>query len=201
MRHRDVHVPQGDAAGSATGRRRRSWRARGGGGQAPPVPGTRRRGGRRDAGARPPDGQKEALIWNYNITVRDAATKKNETLLSTDGSEGNAYEFGSIVWSPDSKKIAAYRVKPGYRREVHYVESSPEDQLQPKYSVNVYAKPGDALAFQQPVLFDVASKKQTDGRTTRCSRIRTESARFQWRKDSRARSRSSTTSAGIRCTA
>ena len=34
---------------------------------------------------------------------------------------------------PDSKKIAAYRVTPGYRRMVHYVESSPADQLQPKY--------------------------------------------------------------------
>jgi len=29
----------------------------------------------------------------------------------------------------DSKKLAAYRVVPGYRRLVHYIESSPEDQL------------------------------------------------------------------------
>ena len=66
-------------------------------------------------------------------------------MLSTDGSEGNAYELDSIAWSPDSKKLAAYRVRPGYRREVHYVESSPADQLQPKHSTIVYAKPGDVL--------------------------------------------------------
>ena len=132
-----------------------------------------------------PDGTKEALIWNYNITVRDAATKKNETLLSTDGSEGNAYDFGSIAWSPDSKKIAANRVRPGYRREVHYVESSPADQLQPKHSVNVYAKPGDALALPQPVIFDVASRKQLAIDNTLFPNPY-ELSRFQWRKDSSA---------------
>jgi dipeptidyl aminopeptidase/acylaminoacyl peptidase len=132
-----------------------------------------------------PDGTKEALIWNYNLTVRDAATKKGEIALSTDGSEGDAYEFGSIVWSPDSKKIAANRVRPGYRREVHYVESSPADQLQPKHTVNVYAKPGDTLALPQPVIFDLATK----------TRLTVDNALFpnpyglsnvQWRKDSRA---------------
>jgi hypothetical protein len=107
-----------------------------------------------------PDGKTEAFIWNYNISVRDTATKKDEVVLSTDGSEGNPYELSSIVWSPDSKTIAANRVRPGYRREVHYVESSPADQIQPKHSVNVYAKPGDVLPLPQPALFDVATKKQ-----------------------------------------
>ena len=132
-----------------------------------------------------PDGTKEALIWNYNLTVRDAATKKNEVALSTDGSEGNAYEFGSIAWSPDSKKIAANRVRPGYRREVHYVESSPADQLQPKHTINVYAKPGDALALPQPVIFDVASRTQLAVDNTLFPNPY-DLSRFQWRKDSRA---------------
>ena len=85
-----------------------------------------------------PDQKREALIVNYNVAVRDAGTRKAAT-LSADGSEGNAYQLSSLVWSPDSTKIAVYRVKPGYRREVHYVESSPEDQLQPKYSSIRYA--------------------------------------------------------------
>jgi dipeptidyl aminopeptidase/acylaminoacyl peptidase len=132
-----------------------------------------------------PDGRLEALIWNYNIAVRDAATKENQIVLSTDGSEGNAYEFASIAWSPDSKKIAANRVRPGYRREVHYVESSPADQLQPKHTVNVYAKPGDALALPQPVIFDVASKKASTLDNTLFPNPYALS-RFEWRKDSRA---------------
>ena len=73
-----------------------------------------------------------------------------------DGSEGDAYELSSIAWSPDSSKLAAYRVKPGYQREIHYIESSPEDQLQPKHSTRLYAKPGDRLDKEMPVIFDVA---------------------------------------------
>ncbi len=106
-----------------------------------------------------PDGKWEALINNFNVAVRQIGTH-TLTRLSTDGSEGNAYEMSSIAWSPDSNKIAAYRVKPGYRRHVHYVESSPEDQLQPKYSSIVYAKPGDVLDVDQPVLFLLDSKRQ-----------------------------------------
>ena len=146
------------------------------------------RGGQGDPAAQvrvSPDGRREAAIWNYNLVVRDAGTQKNEAVLSTDGSEGNAYELNTIVWSPDSKKIAANRVRPGYRREVHYVESSPADQLQPKHSVNVYAKPGDALAVPQPVIFDVDSKKSIVVDNALFPNP-FELSRFQWRKDSRA---------------
>jgi Tol biopolymer transport system component len=80
--------------------------------------------------------------------------------LSFDGSEGNYYTLASISWSPDSQHLAAYCVRPRYKREVHYVESSPADQLQPKFSTREYAKPGDALDIAQPVLFDVETKKQ-----------------------------------------
>ena len=80
-----------------------------------------------------PDKKWEAVVNNYNIAVRPVGSREL-TFLSTDGSEGNYYEAQSIAWSPDSTKLAAYRVRPGYRREVHYVESSPEDQLQPKHS-------------------------------------------------------------------
>jgi dipeptidyl aminopeptidase/acylaminoacyl peptidase len=132
-----------------------------------------------------PDGTREAAIWNYNVVIRDVTTGKNEIVLSTDGSEGDPYELRTIVWSPDSKRIAASRIKPGYRREVHYVESSPADQIQPKSSVNVYAKPGDVLALPQPAIFDIASKRE----------MVVDNALFtnpydlsplQWRKDSRA---------------
>jgi dipeptidyl aminopeptidase/acylaminoacyl peptidase len=130
-----------------------------------------------------PDGQWEALISNFNVAVRPAGAR-TATRLSTDGSEGNAYELSTIAWSPDSKKVAAYRVKPGYRRQVHYVESSPEDQIQPKNSSLNYAKPGDVLDFDQPVIFAVDSKRQ----------IVVDNALFpnayamsdlEWRKDSR----------------
>jgi dipeptidyl aminopeptidase/acylaminoacyl peptidase len=131
-----------------------------------------------------PDGKWEALILNFNVFVRTKG-KKDEAPLSWDGSEGNYYTFQSLAWSPDSKKIAAYRVRPGYKREVHYVESSPADQLQPKHSTREYAKPGDALDIARPVLFDVSSKRAIivdDGLFPNPYSL----SRPVWRADSRA---------------
>ena len=108
-----------------------------------------------------PDGKWEAIAENYNVIVRPAkGGRTSRIVLSTDGSEGNYYDMRSIAWSPDSRKIAIDRVRPGYRRLVHYVESSAEDQLQPKHSTLLYAKPGDVVDLEQPVIFDVASKSQ-----------------------------------------
>jgi dipeptidyl aminopeptidase/acylaminoacyl peptidase len=155
---------------------------------------------------RSPDGKMEAFVNNYNLAVRSVAPAAGErsesagpapggrsgsagsrtvTLLSTDGSEGGYYDPDSIAWSPDSKTIAIYKVRPGYRRYVHYVESSPEDQLQPKDSVMQYAKPGDVLDAEQPVLFDVASKKQTLVDNALFPNAY-DVTRLAWRTDSRA---------------
>ena len=106
-----------------------------------------------------PDGKWMAFIDNYNVAIRPFGGDRR-TALSTDGSEGNYYDGASIAWSPDSSKVVAYRVRPGYRRLVHYVASSPEDQLQPEHWAAQYAKPGDQLDLEQPVLFDVRSQKQ-----------------------------------------
>ncbi|GBC77273.1 Prolyl tripeptidyl peptidase [bacterium HR08] len=105
-----------------------------------------------------PDGRWEAFIRNYNVFIRPKG--KDEAIpLSYDGSEANAYTFASITWSPDSRRLVAYRVQQGYRRQVHYIESSPTDQLQPKLHAREYAKPGDVLDVAHPVLFDVEARK------------------------------------------
>ena len=106
-----------------------------------------------------PDGKLEAFVRNFNVVVRSLGSRET-TSLSNDGSEGDAYDPQSIVWSPDSKRVAAYRVRPGYRREVFYVQSSPEDQLQPKHSTLLYNKPGDVLDVGTPVIFDVTARTE-----------------------------------------
>ena len=154
---------------------------------APPEPTNGRGGGRaggRDggrgaisaspAGCISPDGKSVAFIQNFNVAVRAAAGSGASqigvggnggepayTMLTYDGSEGDAYQLMSIRWSPDSRKLVAYRRRPGYDRLVHYVLSSPADQLQPKDTSIFYRKPGDALDFVQPVLVDVAGRKSS----------------------------------------
>ena len=107
-----------------------------------------------------PDGRWLAFVENYNIYVR-SKDGKDKTDLSEDGSEGNYYALSTIVWSPNSKYIVAYRIRPGYRRLIHYVDAAPPDQLQPEYPTMVYPKPGDVLALPQPSLFDVAARRET----------------------------------------
>jgi hypothetical protein len=144
-------------------------------------------GGRRPRDESPrmsPDGRWEALVNNFNLVIRQPGTRAL-TRLSTDGSEANYYELSSIAWSPDSKRIAAYRVRPGYRREVHYIESSPEDQLQPKHSTLVYAKPGDVLDVDQPVLFLIDPKQQIIIDNTLFPNAYA-NGELVWRNDSRA---------------
>ncbi|MDE1147795.1 MAG: DPP IV N-terminal domain-containing protein [Azospirillaceae bacterium] len=106
-----------------------------------------------------PDGKWEAFVQNYNLVAR-RVSEAALTILSTDGSEGDFYDPETIAWSPDSAKLIAYRVRPGYRREVHRVLSSPKDQIQPEMRVQLYPKPGDAVDLEQPVLFHVAPARQ-----------------------------------------
>ena len=142
----------------------------------PPAPDTRVRVS--------PDGKLEAFVQNYNVVLR-AVGAREVTALSSEGSEGDAYDPQSIVWSPDSKHVAAFRVRPGYRREVYYVQSSPEDQLQPKHSTLLYNKPGDLLDQGTPAVFDVAARTQIVVDRALFPNAYAVSG-LEWRRDSRA---------------
>jgi dipeptidyl aminopeptidase/acylaminoacyl peptidase len=118
------------------------------------------------------DGKWEAIIQNYNLFLRQVGSKEPATPLSFDGSEGNYYTLSSIAWSPDSKRLAAYHTRSGYNRQVHYIVSSPLDQVQPKHYTTetlprsamgrMYRKPGDAVDIAYPALFDIATRKEIE---------------------------------------
>lgn len=107
-----------------------------------------------------PDSVWEAYIEDYNVSIRSMKSKKSYQ-LSYDGSQGEYYS-SYIKWAPDSKRFVTNRVLPGYKRYIHYVESSPDDQVQPKHSTREYTKPGDALTQNMPKLFLVGEKKMID---------------------------------------
>src|SRR5437667_262707 len=153
---------------------------RGGRGSSPPLRGSQED----DQPKASPDGKWEAFVKNYNVHVR-AKGSKDTVPLSFDGSEGNYYTPASIRWSPESPRRGVYRERPGYHRKIQYIESSPEDQLQPKYSTREYVKPGDALDIRQPVLFQVETRKQLLVENTLFPNPY-ELSPLTWRKDSRA---------------
>ncbi len=103
-----------------------------------------------------PDRKWSAYMRDNNIFIRSLEDNK-EYKLSHDGGIGEYYS-ASIRWSPDSKKLVAAKIRPAEPHMIHYIESSPIDQVQPKHSTYEYRKPGDAIPQQYPQLFDVETK-------------------------------------------
>jgi len=107
---------------------------------------------------RSPDGKWSAFIKDYNLYLRKIGNDE-EIALSSDGTEEDAYSE-RIYWSPDSTKLVTLRVEKGDEREIHLIESSPKDQLQPKLHTFSYAKPGDRISIRKPKLFDISCKRE-----------------------------------------
>ena len=148
--------------------------------------GRRGRGGPRpEAAAAPPDtsspdGKWDATVHGDNLYLKDMSTGK-ETPLTFDANPNRTYSRSAeadraiemnyetrdpvlptpeVFWSPDSRKLVAMRLRPGTARRVYLVQSSPDDQLQPKLDSYPYLKPGDDVPIRKPHLFDIESRKE-----------------------------------------
>ena len=104
-----------------------------------------------------PDGKGELYIRDFNVWIKENGTNK-EYQLSFDGAERDGY--GQVRWSPDSRTIFAMKQYEVDTRQILLAESRPTNQTQPNYRWIDYAKPGDALAQNIPVLFNVETKQQ-----------------------------------------
>src|SRR5205823_2901589 len=87
--------------------------------------------------SRSPDGKWTAFVKDANVYLRNGDGP--EVQLSTDGIEGNAY--GMLQWSPDSATLAAFRIGPGDRKEVHLIESCPSGGGRAKLQSRPYPLP------------------------------------------------------------
>lgn len=102
-----------------------------------------------------PDGRYRAFYQDHNLCL-ESLSDGEVRRLTEDGSEADAYG-GKCYWSPDSTRLVVLRTKKGGDRKVYYVESSPEDQLNPKLHSYDYLKPGDPIPIARPQLFNTRS--------------------------------------------
>lgn len=108
---------------------------------------------------RSPDARLEVRIEGDNVVLVDRESGLGRP-LSHDGSAGDFYDPDTLVWSPDSRRFALYRVRPGHRREVVRVETSPPGQVHSRVQTQLYPKPGDPVDIERPVIFEVDSGRQ-----------------------------------------
>jgi len=127
--------------------------------------------GRRARGGRgndmlSPDGKKAAFLRDYNLWVRDVATKK-ETQLTTDGIKDFGYatdnagwkqgEGPIMAWSPDSKKIATFKQDQRNASDMYLVTTNVG---KPTLKAWKYPLPGDKdIITIQRVIIDVDNAK------------------------------------------
>ena len=78
--------------------------------------------------------------------------------LTTDGTESDDYN-GRVWWSPDDAYFCLFKTERKEQRKVTLVDSSPDNQLQPKLKVIDYSKPGDELDHPRLSLFSVDGSK------------------------------------------
>ena len=76
---------------------------------AGPAPAVTPRQGTAENPLASPDGALEAFVENHNVTVRPAGGG-TARVLTSDGTDGNAYDPGSLRWSDDSRTLTAYRL-------------------------------------------------------------------------------------------
>jgi len=127
-----------------------------------------------------PDGKWEVHLYGGNLVLREMGSGKETPLTRDANSECNyarnteadqaiEMNYGNaspeqptpeVYWSPDSRHVVAMKWQRGSQHRVYEVESSPADQLQPKLISFPYLKPGDAVPYAKPHLFDIATQKE-----------------------------------------
>lgn len=127
------------------------------------------------------EGKDTYLFHKDNNLYLKNGKDNTETQITFDGVDTCYYSIWG-TWSPDNKYYATVKIKPAPKRYVTYTLSSPRNQVQPIYSNQEYAKPGDSLNYRIPVVIDVENKKVIEPSTELfCSQYRV--SRPDWDKD------------------
>ncbi|MDD4160893.1 MAG: DPP IV N-terminal domain-containing protein [Methanothrix sp.] len=124
-----------------------------------------------------PDGRLAAFVKDHNLWVRDAETD-GRYHLTVNGSRDYAYAERSetvshpvslarlnetakpyAVWSPDSKRIASFRMDQRNVTEMHLLQYVPDNDSRPKLWAYRFAAPGEQhLPVYEPIVVDALER-------------------------------------------
>lgn len=158
-----------------------------------------------EKGVESPDGKWRAVVRAGNlvvVSIRDGSEK----VLTADGTvdapyatpvvnvktmiaEGTALPAvePDLVWSPDSARIATYRLDLRGARRLAHVQSTPPDDAPPKVFDYVYTLTGDTSPPRgQGIIFDVAAGTRVDIQLPAEPILYYGGPGFEWSADSKA---------------
>ncbi|MEM1443822.1 MAG: DPP IV N-terminal domain-containing protein, partial [Verrucomicrobiota bacterium] len=115
---------------------------------------------RRFRGPKSPDGKWQAAIENHRLVVTHLQSGETH-LVSDGGTEADPFA-PPFHWSKDSSRLVVMQTESAPKRTISIVQSSPEDQVQPKLIEHTYNKPGDPLPRPRPRLFDVPAGREIE---------------------------------------
>ena len=139
-------------------------------------PSPRRRRKRPQSDSTSPDGSMSIKVNNHNLwMVKMPSGEGNVDIqLTTDATSENSFQKDAsrsrlvemqytrpdppadspdVRWSPDGKHFVAFQTTKVMERRVHYIQSTPSKQTDPRLESYPYAKPGDPLPIARPRLF------------------------------------------------
>ena len=125
-----------------------------------------------------PDGRFAAFVRDHNLWIRDTKTGEKYQ-LTANGSKDYAYAERSetvshpvsqvrlnetpnpyAVWSPDSRRIASFRMDQRNVTELHLLQYVPDNDSRPKPWTYRFAMPDDEFVpMYEPIVVDVLEKK------------------------------------------
>ncbi|QES89107.1 S9 family peptidase [Rhizosphaericola mali] len=109
-----------------------------------------------------PDKKWSATIRNGNIFILNNLTK-TEKQYTTNGTDANFY--GSLAWSPDSKTLITYHVRPVIDSNVYFVLSSVPGTTRGVLKSNPYKQPGDPFTTYEMFVIKPQEEKITKVKT------------------------------------
>lgn len=146
-----------------------------------------------------PDGKWKAFSRDFNLFVENLETGKVEQ-LSFEGKKGfeyaSSYGWSDLIkgengerperfyvsWSPDSKKIFTQIVDFRLAEKMFLLDFSQDEKFRPELLSYYRGSPGDStVVYYIPVIFDLASKKETPIQDLKSPHFMGLS--FRWEKD------------------
>lgn len=104
-----------------------------------------------------PDGRWRAEVRDHNVFIVD--TESGEAIGLTD--DGTAdHHYGRLSWSPDSRALAAFRIRPVETRVVYTLQNSlPADVFASRLTEQRYPLPGDEFTKYEPNVFNIEERR------------------------------------------